>query len=169
MSRHTPKQLDPERIAHLRNLSHLLDSKWVIPGTGVRFGVDGVASIVPGVGDTLTALVSAYIIMQAREIGVPKSTLLRMAGNVGLDWAVGSIPVLGTIFDVAFKANNRNMALLNKHLDQFEDQAAERLRTAQDTTPGYVHGPSADRPPGRPPKVTVVTPPNKVTGRRPQG
>lgn len=127
MSRHTPKPIDPATIARLRDLSDLLDSRWRIPGTGIRFGVDGIASLVPVAGDTLTALVSAYLIMEARRVGVPTSTLVRMVGNVGLDWAVGSIPVLGTIFDVAFKANKKNMDLLRRHLDRHDDQAAARL------------------------------------------
>lgn len=124
LARHTPRPIDPATIARLRDLSDLLDSRWRIPGTGVRFGLDGVASLVPVAGDTLTALVSAYIIMEARRVGVPTGTLVRMVGNVGLDWAVGSIPVLGTIFDVAFRANKKNMDLLRRHLDRHDDQAA---------------------------------------------
>lgn len=126
MTRHRPRAVDPATIAHLRQLSDLLDTRWRIPGTGIRFGLDGVASLVPVAGDTLTALVSAYIILQARSIGVPAGTLVRMVGNVGLDWAVGSIPVIGTIFDVAYRANTKNMKLLNRHLDSFETLAAER-------------------------------------------
>ena len=126
---HAPHSIDPAQIARLRDLSNLLDSKWRFPGTEFRFGVDGIASIVPGVGDTLTGVIAAYIVWQAHQMGVPRRTLARMVWNVGLDWAVGSIPVLGTIFDFAFKANNRNMALLNRHLDTFEDQLAEHLRT----------------------------------------
>ncbi|MFC7333216.1 DUF4112 domain-containing protein [Rhodocista pekingensis] len=129
MSRHHPQPVDPAVIAHLRDLSHLLDSRWTIPGTGIRFGLDGVASIVPVVGDSLTGVVSAYIVWQARRMGVPTPTIARMLWNVGVDWAVGSIPVVGTVFDVAFKANRKNMALLNRHLDTFEDLAAERRRT----------------------------------------
>ncbi|ACI99113.1 DUF4112 domain-containing protein [Rhodospirillum centenum] len=128
MAHHRPHRVDPAAIAHLRDLSHLLDSRWTIPGTGIRFGLDGVASIVPVVGDSLTGVVSAYIVWQARRMGVPGSTLARMVWNVGVDWAVGSIPVVGTVFDVAFKANRKNMALLNRHLDTFEDLAAERQR-----------------------------------------
>ncbi|WP_119680368.1 DUF4112 domain-containing protein [Indioceanicola profundi] len=126
--RRPPKALDPVKVAELRNLADLLDSRWRVPGTDWRFGVDGVASIIPGLGDTATGVVGAYIIWQAARIGVPRSTLVRMAANVGVDWAVGSIPVLGTIFDFAFKSNQRNMRLLNQHLDTFESMEAERYR-----------------------------------------
>lgn len=124
--RRPPKALDPHKIADLRNLSDLLDSRWRVPGTEWRFGIDGIASIIPGIGDTATGIVGAYIIWQAARIGVPRSTLARMAANTGIDWAVGSIPVIGTIFDFAFKSNARNMALLNRHLDTWESQEAER-------------------------------------------
>lgn len=107
-----------ERLLQLQRLADLLDSRWRIPGTRWRFGLDGAASVVPVVGDTLTAGFSAYIIWQAASFGVPKSLLARMIANAGLDWAVGSIPVLGTVFDVAFKANRRNLALLTRHLEQ---------------------------------------------------
>jgi hypothetical protein len=107
-----------ERLLQLQRMADLLDSRWRIPGTRWRFGLDGVASVVPVVGDTLTAGFSAYIIWQAASFGVPKWLLGRMIANAGLDWAVGSIPVLGTVFDVAFKANRRNLALLTRHLEQ---------------------------------------------------
>lgn len=106
------------RLRHLRSLGDLLDSRWRIPGTRIRIGLDGIASLIPGVGDTLTGVVAAYIVWQAARFGVPRSLLLRMVGNVGLDWAVGSIPVLGTIFDIGFKANRRNLRLLEHHLAQ---------------------------------------------------
>ncbi|MFM2044416.1 MAG: hypothetical protein RLY86_2992 [Pseudomonadota bacterium] len=128
LHRTPPHRLDPETVAHLRGLSELLDSRWRVPGLGWRFGIDGIASIIPGIGDTATGVISAYIIWQAARIGVPRSTLLRMAANTGVDWAVGSIPVIGTLFDFVFKANTRNMELLNRHLDTFESLAIERYR-----------------------------------------
>ncbi|HSK38976.1 MAG TPA: DUF4112 domain-containing protein [Arenibaculum sp.] len=107
-----------DRLLHLQRLSNLLDSRWGIPGTRWRFGLDGVASIVPVIGDSLTAVVSLYIVWQAASFGVPGSLIARMLVNVGADWAVGSIPVLGTVFDVAFKANRRNIDLLTRHLER---------------------------------------------------
>ena len=119
------------RLAHLDRLTDLLDSRWRIPGTRIPIGIDGIASIVPGIGDTATGVISAYIVWQATRFGVPKSVLLRMAGNVGLDRAVGSIPVLGTLYDIGFKANSRNMRLLRGHLERERDQ--ERNRAVRPT------------------------------------
>jgi hypothetical protein len=110
------------QLAHLERLADLLDSRWRIPGLGIPIGIDGIASIFPVVGDTATGVVSAYLVSQASRLGVPKSVLLRMAGNAGLDWAVGSIPVIGTIFDIGFKANTRNVNLLRRHLERERDQ-----------------------------------------------
>ncbi|HEY0838145.1 MAG TPA: DUF4112 domain-containing protein [Azospirillum sp.] len=118
--------LDLERLERLRRLAWWLDSRWTIPGTPIRIGLDGIASLLPVVGDTATAIVSAYIVTEAARYGVPKSLLLRMGGNVFLDWLVGSIPVAGTIFDVAFKANRKNINLLHRHLER---QLAGRVRT----------------------------------------
>lgn len=107
-----------ERLARLERLADLLDTRWRIPGTGIRFGLDGVASILPLVGDTATACVSAYLLWQAADLGASKPLLLRMAANVGLDWAAGSVPLVGTIFDVGFKANRLNVHLLRRHLER---------------------------------------------------
>jgi len=117
----TPKDHDA-LLAHLERLTDLLDSRWRIPGTRIPIGIDGIASLLPVVGDSATGVVSAYLVFQAARFGVPKSVLLRMAGNVGLDWAVGSVPVLGTIFDIGFRANRRNMNLLRRHLERERDR-----------------------------------------------
>jgi hypothetical protein len=117
----TPKDHDA-LLFHLERLADLLDSRWRIPGTRIPIGIDGIASIFPVVGDSATGVVAAYLVFQAARFGVPKSVLLRMAGNVGLDWAVGSIPVLGTVFDIGFKANRRNMNLLRRHLERERDR-----------------------------------------------
>lgn len=105
-----------ERLDRLRRLARLLDNRWTIPGTRIGFGLDGIASLVPVAGDTLTALVSLHILDEARRMGVPKRLLARMLGNIAFDWAAGSIPVIGTVFDVAFKSNLRNLRLLEQHL-----------------------------------------------------
>jgi hypothetical protein len=110
------------QLAHLEWLADLLDTRWRIPGLGIPIGIDGIASIFPVVGDSATGVVSAYLVYQASRLGVPRSVLLRMAGNAGLDWAVGSIPVLGTLFDIGFKANTRNVNLLRRHLERERDR-----------------------------------------------
>lgn len=106
-----------DTLDHLDRIATMLDSRWRIPGTNFRFGVDALASIVPVAGDLSTALVSAYMIKRAHDLGAPKHILARMIGNVAFDTIVGSVPVIGTVFDFAFKANRRNMTLLRKHFD----------------------------------------------------
>lgn len=97
-------------------LAKLLDSQFRIPGTGWRVGLDALIGLLPGVGDGATAVLSLYIVMRARRLGAPTTILLKMIGNVGVDLVVGSIPVFGDIFDVAWKANRRNLHLLKCHL-----------------------------------------------------
>jgi hypothetical protein len=102
-------------LSDLDRLADLLDSRWRIPGTNWRFGVDAVASVMPVAGSLATALVSAHIIKKAHDLGAPGHVLARMVGNVAFDAVVGSVPVVGTLFDFAFKANRRNMKLLRGH------------------------------------------------------
>ena len=104
-------------LAELGLLAGLLDSRWRIPGTPIRFGMDAVVGLIPVLGDAATGLISLYILLRARDLGVGKGVLARMVGNVVLDTAVGSIPLLGSVFDVYFKANNRNIRLLRRHLE----------------------------------------------------
>ncbi|HYE50362.1 MAG TPA: DUF4112 domain-containing protein [Azospirillaceae bacterium] len=127
MARIPRKPVDPAAVERLRALSHWMDSRWEVPGTGIRFGLDSVAGLVPGVGDTLTSAVSAYIVWQAREMGVPKRTLARMLVNIGVDWAVGTVPLVGDLFDLGFKANRKNMALLHRHLEEAARHAGPEI------------------------------------------
>lgn len=107
------RQADLERI---ERLAHWLDDRFRLPGTDIRVGLDGLLGLIPGVGDTATGLLSAYIVLEAWRLGVPNGKLARMAGNVLVDLALGSIPVLGDVFDIGFKANRRNVKLLRRHL-----------------------------------------------------
>jgi hypothetical protein len=107
-----------QKLESLDRLADVLDTRWRVPGTDWRFGVDAVASLAPGVGSVATGLVSAYMIKKAHEIGAPGHVLARMVGNVALDTVLGSVPVVGTIFDFAFKANRRNMKLLREHFSR---------------------------------------------------
>lgn len=109
---------DPPQIERLRAISRLLDNAFYIPGTRFRFGLDALIGLVPGVGDAIGAFFSAYVILQASRLGAPKSVLTRMIANVGIDTVVGLIPVLGDLFDVGWKANTKNMALLEQHVHQ---------------------------------------------------
>ncbi len=105
-----------ERIARLDALANLLDTAFVVPGTNIRFGVDALIGLVPGIGDAVTTLMSLYIVREARELGAPRHLIARMLVNVALDGVVGAVPFLGDAFDVMWRANRRNMALLRNHL-----------------------------------------------------
>lgn len=114
MARNTPPSRETE-VQRLRRLAHVLDEAVRLPG-GYRIGLDGIVGAVPGVGDSLGAVVSVYIVTAAARLGVPTVYLLRMILNIGLDMLVGLIPVLGDLFDFVWKANTRNLALLEKGL-----------------------------------------------------
>ncbi len=97
-------------------LSHLLDDFLRIPGTQIRFGLDGIIGLIPGVGDILGAMASWIIILAAWLRGVPKVTLARMMANVAIETIIGTVPILGDAFDIAWKANRRNFALLERSI-----------------------------------------------------
>ena len=101
----------------VHRLARLMDSSIRLPG-GFRIGVDGLIGLVPLVGDLAAAGTSSYIVAQAARAGVPASVLMRMALNVALDAAIGAIPVLGDVFDLAFKANLRTARLMDAYLDR---------------------------------------------------
>ena len=106
------------RIERLHGLARMLDSQFVVPGTSFRFGLDALVGLIPGVGDLIGAGLSGYILLEAARIGVPKSVLLRMGWNVAVETVVGAVPFLGDLFDAAYKANNRNIRLLDRYLAQ---------------------------------------------------
>ncbi|MGE5144816.1 MAG: DUF4112 domain-containing protein [Acidobacteriota bacterium] len=105
-----------QRVERLQRLARLWDSAIRIPGTQVRVGLDPLVGLVPGLGDAAGALVAAYIVLEAARCDVPGATLLRMLANVAIDALVGTVPVLGDIFDVAWRANLKNVALIEHHL-----------------------------------------------------
>src|ERR1700737_3313619 len=97
-------------------LSHLLDDFIKVPGTSIRFGLDGIVGVIPGIGDVIGGVASCIIIVAAWIRGVSYGTVLRMVANVGIEVVVGSVPVLGDMFDIAWRANRRNYALLTASL-----------------------------------------------------
>ena len=107
-----------ETRARLDTLARFLDSAVRVPGTSIRFGADALLNVIPGVGTLTSKGMSAYLIWEACRLGVPMPTLLRMAGNVGVDFVISVVPVVGWVGDVFFRSNLRNMALLRRHLDQ---------------------------------------------------
>jgi hypothetical protein len=106
------------RDSTLESIATLLDEAFRIPGTSLRFGIDGIVGLVPGLGDVLAGLLSLIIPLAAWIRGVPYITLIRMAANLGIGVLVGSIPVFGDIFDIAWKVNRRNYRLLTRHLGE---------------------------------------------------
>lgn len=106
-----------DSLRRARALATLLDDAIRIPGTSVRFGIDPIVGLVPGLGDLLGGAASIYIILEAARAGASSSVLLRMSINVGIDTVVGSLPVLGDLFDFAWKSNTRNVRLLSRHIE----------------------------------------------------
>ena len=102
----------------MHGLEILLDEAFVLPGTSIRLGLDGIIGLVPGLGDVLAGLLSLVIPLAAWVRGVPYVALARMGINIGIGVLVGSIPLFGDIFDIAWKANRRNYRLLCRHLDE---------------------------------------------------
>jgi hypothetical protein len=112
------RQLTPaqtQRIETLRTISQLLDSAFLLPGTNYRIGLDPILGIVPVLGDLVSPLFTMGLLWQARELGVPKVVQLRMIFNVAIDSLFGVVPVVGDLFDFAWKSNDKNLALLERH------------------------------------------------------
>jgi len=105
-----------KRLRRVRRLTRWLDTAFRIPGIPVRFGLDGIIGLVPGLGDAVTAGVSVYLIREAARLGAPRPLLARMVANVGLDLVAGVVPVVGDLIDLAWKANVKNLSLLEDYL-----------------------------------------------------
>jgi hypothetical protein len=122
-----PSSQQIARINKLRRLSRVLDNAIPIPGTKFRFGLDPILGLLPGGGDTVTGGLSAYIVIEAARMGLPREILWQMVVNIILDSLAGTIPVIGDLFDVGWKSNVRNIALLEKHLEVAESNKSDRL------------------------------------------
>ena len=107
---HAPAEIEKS----LDQLSRWMDGLFRVPGTGWRFGLDAIVGLVPGIGDTLTTMVSFYILAAGVRYRVPKVTLLRMGLNIALDYVVGAVPFVGDLFDAAWKSNRKNVELLRR-------------------------------------------------------
>jgi hypothetical protein len=105
----------PANLDRLRRLARLFDSAFRIPGTSFRFGLDPLLGLVPGIGDLASPVLALIILWHAFAVRVPKIVLVRMVLNAGIDAAIGAIPLVGDLFDFAWKANDANLALLEKH------------------------------------------------------
>jgi hypothetical protein len=105
-----------QRVARIDGLATLMDTAFLVPGTNIRFGMDALLGLIPGFGDLLGSAISLYIVKEARALGAPPWLVARMLGNVALDGVIGAVPLVGDLFDVAWRANRRNLALLQNHL-----------------------------------------------------
>ncbi|MFO1094358.1 MAG: DUF4112 domain-containing protein [Planctomycetaceae bacterium] len=115
----------------LEQLARLMDSQFEIPGLGIRFGVDALLGLIPGLGDFAGGIVTLYILVAAGRLGASRITIARMALNIVIDILLGAAPFLGDVLDVAYKANNRNVALLQRDFNA--DQAGQRSARRADT------------------------------------
>jgi hypothetical protein len=113
-------------LKRIERLAKLMDTAWGIPFTKWRFGVDSVVGLVPGAGDLVSLGVSVYTLMLAHKLGAPNALLLKMAANSGIDFGLGSVPVLGDIFDMFFKSNTRNLKMLTEYLATQNMKSAKR-------------------------------------------
>jgi hypothetical protein len=102
----------------LDTLAYVLDDSIRVPGTRRRFGLDAVIGLIPGVGDAAGAMMSGYIVVQAARLGAPAPSLVRMLLHVGVETLLGTVPLVGDLFDAAYKANARNVALLRRELER---------------------------------------------------
>lgn len=127
LSPHTPRQtgdhagLDPSgarRLRRLDRLARLLDESIRIPALRYRIGYDALIGLLPGIGDAAGLLIGTYVVIEAARFRVPRSTLLRMVANVAIEAAVGTIPLIGDVFDATYKSNLRNVRLLRQRLDR---------------------------------------------------
>ena len=109
---------DARSLKRVDQLADLLDSKFTLPGTDIKFGVDAVLGLVPGGGDLVSYAASGALIVTMARHGASPLLVARMLINVALDAIVGSVPILGTVFDVVYKANNRNVRLLREHYEE---------------------------------------------------
>ena len=114
--------LSDERLA---NMERLFDRAFKLPGTEFRFGLDGILGLVPVGGDAVTALVSSALVLDAYKSGARKRVIARMARNVGVDFLIGSIPLVGDIFDFGYKANTKNIKLLRDERNRIRGQEGQ--------------------------------------------
>jgi hypothetical protein len=119
----TPEVVDP-RLADVESLARWFDYAFELPG-GFRFGLAGIIGLIPGIGDVIDALVSLYIIVRAIQLGIARVAIARMLVNVGIEALAGSVPFIGDLFDIVFKANRRNYQILKSHVSE-----PERHRTS---------------------------------------
>ena len=106
------------RLKRIKRIAWAIDGAFRVPGTRFRFGLNSLLGLTPAAGDALLAGISLYIVNEARKLGVPREKITRMLANVGIEAVAGSVPMLGDLFDMGFKANLRNIAIIEEHFAQ---------------------------------------------------
>jgi hypothetical protein len=119
MANQLPIGRDPASVRlRLEAMEKLLERAFVVPGTNYRVGLDAVVGLVPVVGDLITTAMGAWLVWEARNLGMSKFHLVRMSGNVALDTVIGAVPLVGDAFDFVFRSNTRNLRILKRWLDK---------------------------------------------------
>lgn len=119
-----PTGNDPVSIRRrVEAMESLLERSFTIPGVNYPVGLDSIVGLVPVVGDFVTAAMGAYMVWEARNLGLPKWKIWRMAGNIAVDTTLGAVPVVGDAFDLMFKSNSKNLRIIRKHLDKHHPAA----------------------------------------------
>ena len=119
MTTELPLGSDPHSVRRrVESLEQLLEGLFEVPVLGRRIGLDAILGLVPVAGDAITAVLGLYLVWEARNLGMPRWQLWRMAGNVGIDTLVGAVPVAGDLFDLLYRSNTKNLKIIRKHLDK---------------------------------------------------
>ncbi len=114
-----PLGTDPASVRRrIEALEQLLERSFVVPGINRPVGLDAIAGLIPVAGDTIMALAGLYMVWEARNLGMSKWQMARMAGNVGIDWLLGLVPVAGDVLDFMFRSSTRNLRIIRRHLDR---------------------------------------------------
>lgn len=125
ISQIVPMGRDPASVRkRIEGMEHLLEGLFKIPGTNQKLGLDVILDLVPGIGDLIGAALGSYMVWEARNLGMSKTQMARMFGNVGVDFALGLIPWVGAVPDFFFRSNSRNLKIIRKHLDKHHPSTA---------------------------------------------
>jgi len=107
-----------QAVDRLDFIARLLDTAFIVPGTNIRFGIEAVIRLMPGIGDAVASALSCVILIEAHRLGVPRAILVRMIANVLLEGTAGAVPVVGDMFDIIFRANRRNIRILRDYMQR---------------------------------------------------
>lgn len=119
MTPQIPLGTDPQSVRQrIEALERLLEGLFEVPGLGRKVGLDAIVGLIPVAGDVITAGMGLYLVWEARNLGMPKWQLWRMAGNVGIDSLLGAVPLAGDLFDLVYRSNTKNLKIIRKHLDR---------------------------------------------------